>query len=506
MEKKQVIFWSLILFVSIFIFYLIIDLNDVSLYSNTSQRIKEQIVYKQDDVLRLFELFDSGKFNQTKAINSISKQDNYNYLKKYPKIGECRKDNLNVWKPNNNRIALAVDYAKPASNTTHNSNYLRAVTIYFPIEKVDNFMIEFKWMYRSWIEMQKHEPKMWRTDLIVFIENDKQFFKTNNFLNELNCKFTNKRTAKEQKPMCTLINYISLKNRVFKPLTNPIFTRSGNSFVKSKYDFLFSHVDIFSDEPTNLLPFYSMSKVSLKKYGYVDSILMAFDGYVYFKEAGFDFLIRSDMDVFLTPLFAKWLPVNCNDFYVGRGGYSDDFNRKRLRRIAADLGLKHAGHSNLGSTWYSTPEQFRLVSYLTIVSMAYLNMEEFSLPEREGKLGTLLWPQWHYGVLLLYGQHLALNHLIGSHQVNVIKLNDLIDYPSANTEQVDSKIHIHVFHGDDLFSKGAFKNGKYDDMKITNQNTSLIKFYCLKMALEAKNLPNSNLKHLLEQEIHRKLI
>ena len=96
---------------------------------------------------------------------------------------------------------------------------------------------------------------------------------------------------------------------------------------------------------------------------------MAFDGYEYFKSAGFDFLIRSDMDVFLSPAFGSWLPSNCNDFIVGTGGYSHDFNRKRLARVANDLDLEHAGASNLGSTWYSTPEQFRLVAYLTVFSM-----------------------------------------------------------------------------------------------------------------------------------------
>ncbi len=43
---------------------------------------------------------------------------------------------------------------------------------------------------------------------------------------------------------------------------------------------------------------------------------MAFDGWNYFKLAGYHFLIRSDMDVFLTPLFDRWLPRNYNDFYV----------------------------------------------------------------------------------------------------------------------------------------------------------------------------------------------
>ena len=138
-------------------------------------------------------------------------------------------------------------------------------------------------------------------------------------------------------------------------------------------------------------------KTNLINYGYLNSILMAFEGYKYFKAAKYDFLIRSDMDVFLTPLFGEWLPRHCNDFVVGGGGYSTEFNTKRLKRIAESIGLKSAGVWNLGSTWYSTPAQFRLVAYYTLFGMAYLSNEEFAEPERQGKLGVDLWPEWHYG-------------------------------------------------------------------------------------------------------------
>lgn len=111
---------------------------------------------------------------------------------------------------------------------------------------------------------------------------------------------------------------------------------------------------------------------------------------------GYDFIIRSDIDVFLTPLFATWLPHHCNDFNVGLGAYSTLFNEKRLSRASARINLMYAFKNNLGSSWYSTPAQIRLVSYLTMFSMIYLALEEFTLVERDGKLGVQLWPEWHY--------------------------------------------------------------------------------------------------------------
>ena len=107
--------------------------------------------------------------------------------------------------------------------------------------------------------------------------------------------------------------------------------------------------------------------------------------------------------------------------------------------------------------------------------MAYIGKEEFSLPEREGKAGTELWPAWHYGVLLLYGQNLGMNHLIGAKQINVPKLFNYIDHPSSNPESVNDVIHIHVYHGADIFSKFAFTMGNYDNMSVPNVDTRQIK-------------------------------
>jgi hypothetical protein len=97
------------------------------------------------------------------------------------------------------------------------------------------------------------------------------------------------------------------------------------------------------------------------------------------------------MDVFLTPLFSTWLPKNCNDFYTGGGGYSHTFNDKRLSRTAKEqLHIEYAFVRNIGSSWYSTPAQFRIASYLSSYLMAYLAKEEFTQVEREGKVGTIL--------------------------------------------------------------------------------------------------------------------
>ena len=210
-------------------------------------------------------------------------------------------------------------------------------------------------------------------------------------------------------------------------------------------------------------------------------------------EERYDFVVRSDLDVFLTPMFARWQTRLCNNFYVGRGAYSHTFNTKRLRRIAYNMGFQYKYMENLGSTWYSNPGNFRLGAYLTLMSMVYISNEEFSPTERQGKLGVEMWPYWHYGVLLLYGQNVAMNHLIATNTIHIVKLDDLLDVPSfSNTSDVFNVLHIHVYHNQQLFSKFQFKSGGYDNMtselaSLPNEAKNLVNYYSLRMALESRD-------------------
>ena len=379
MKTYQLLKW-LFYFVVVTIFisftYFVYNKSDLNTVPRKLQ-IKEEIVYKEKDVELLFEKLkqEIHYVNKNKMakleITEQPKKSHIDYLAKYPNFMDCTIPKYKKWDSKTAIKNQVPDYSLPAPEKMFKTKITRAILLYYPIEKHEDFYLELKWLYRSWIEMQKTEPAKWRTDIIIFIENDPEWFKPNqtNWLDDLNCSFKNIRKSKSDKPMCTLIHYVALKKREVGE-----FIPIDHKQAKIEYNKLLTDINIFEDttsqsHPGNLQPFYSKAKNALEDYGYVDSILMAFDGYKYFKSAGYDFLIRSDMDVFLTPLFSKWLPDNCNDFYVGGGAYSDDFNRKRLSRIAEDLGLEHAGESNLGSTWYSTPEQFRLVSYLTIFSM-----------------------------------------------------------------------------------------------------------------------------------------
>jgi len=120
-------------------------------------------------------------------------------------------------------------------------------------------------------------------------------------------------------------------------LKKRIFTTAVSKHIAIKeYQKILCDFDLFGNTSSSdlLEYFYAVSKNWLKKYGFVDSVLMPFDRYHYLNSSGYDYVIKSDIDVFLTPLFAKWLPDYCNDFYVVHRGFSNDLNIGRFARIA----------------------------------------------------------------------------------------------------------------------------------------------------------------------------
>ena len=70
------------------------------------------------------------------------------------------------------------------------------------------------------------------------------------------------------------------------------------------------------------------------------------------------------LDVFIYRHFANYIPQNCT-FITGGGGYGTNFNRRRLARIARDLGFAHINISGMGSTW------FILISFLIMLKLSF---------------------------------------------------------------------------------------------------------------------------------------
>ncbi|CAF4711066.1 unnamed protein product, partial [Rotaria sp. Silwood1] len=227
---------------------------------------------------------------------------------------------------------------------------------------------------------------------------------------------------------------------------------------------------------------------NLRTYGYIDSINAIYEGYWTFKM--YDFILRTDIDVFIYHHFATYIPSNCA-FITGGGRYTTEFNRRKLKSIAHDMGFAHVNLLNMGSTWYGSPYDGYLVANQTLHGMLWLALYEFAMPERESKLGTLMWPEWHYGVLLLYGQQLALNHLVGINQIRILIGHNLLDQLTTDDRveyvQKGIRLNLHCWHTDLPFSKFVFKMGKYNQTDLEKyKNGKTAQAYAMRMALESK--------------------
>ena len=249
MKRKHLVFSLLLLVspISVIIFY------TTSILSPSIKSINRKIIL----TLNLKEHISTPK-NKSESI-------------KYPKLLSCQNSYNELPKDKNTR---SYNISAPADKKLHEKRFIRAVIVYFPISEIDYYKDEFKWLYRSWINMMKYEPVKWRTDLVVFVDNDPALVNNGelSFMNEMNCRFENIRKSSEERPMCSLINYVPLNKREFD---TPDRTFANDD---QKYRYLLNDVDIFESDPNEFDTFYKLMKLSINDYSYLDSILMAFEG------------------------------------------------------------------------------------------------------------------------------------------------------------------------------------------------------------------------------------
>ena len=129
----------------------------------------------------------------------------------------------------------------------------------------------------------------------------------------------------------------------------------------------------------------------------------------------------------------------------------------------------------------------------------------------------------HYGVLLLYGEHIAVNHLVATNQLKAMLGYDLIDQSTTDDTveymQKHKRLHMRARHANETFSKFAFKTGGYNQTdleKYRNDTTArayvrtdlfvelqlkyMFLLICLKsmrMALESKYMTSEELLGML---------
>ncbi|CAF3733049.1 unnamed protein product [Rotaria sp. Silwood1] len=372
-------------------------------------------------------------------------------------------------------------FIQQQSSTINSSSIQRAILIFYPSNQEINYLPEIRWLYRSWIEMIKYEPSEWRTDFIIFTEQYSTVFI------QLGCLINRIRLNDEEQPKCRVFIYVRISARHIDPVTKQQILVTNHS-EKNLF-----HVDI-----SRSILLYD----HFKAYQYIDSVNIIAEGYPIYSY--YDFILKTDLDVFITKRFANYVPSTLKTLFTGRGGYSTEFNTRRLGRIARDMGWKYQNLTNIGSTWYGSPYVAQRIANLTLDAMVHLSMNEFCTAEREQKLSTLLWPDWHYGVLSMYGTHLAVNHLINSEKLDIQNGSELLDQSTTNNDKNDieknNRLHLHCWHTDAPFSKFQFKAKKYDHIPphiLINDSSS--QSYAMRMALESRLMTFEELSQQLRE-------
>ena len=105
---------------------------------------------------------------------------------------------------------------------------MRAVVVYLSIAQLDTYLDQLKWCMRSLLEVMKSEPPLWRTDIIVFIDN----VRISDLL-DLGCSTIPRYSALE--PFrCILVKYVRVQDR-------NLTSNSTGKYLSKSYSMFFSH-------------------------------------------------------------------------------------------------------------------------------------------------------------------------------------------------------------------------------------------------------------------------
>jgi len=153
---------------------------------------------------------------------------------------------------------------------TEKKNIRRAIIVHFPVERSEVYISELKWLYLSWIETIQKQPFDWQTDLLIYSL-------PSSFLDELGCYENHQKLSKNN---CFRIHYHSLWDN----------TKNNSELLR----LIQINVPIWCR--------------------YLDSLGILLENSDILNQ--YDYVLRTDIDVFLTPHFAHYIPFDCS-FQIG---------------------------------------------------------------------------------------------------------------------------------------------------------------------------------------------
>jgi hypothetical protein len=170
----------------------------------------------------------------------------------------------------------------------------------------------------------------------------------------------------------------------------------------------------------------------------------------------YTFVLRTDMDVFLTPKFFTYRPTL--KVVTGFGAYCNDFNRARLKDISHQLGMKHRDVHCIGSSWYGLTSHIIELSKQAYNISLYLydnqfrnglnGLESFDFNKEPGGR----WPEWYRLTSTMYGSEIVLNNFPNFSMENMKRF----DISTCNPWTISLHYQLHAYHTECEFNKKRF--------------------------------------------------
>ena len=170
----------------------------------------------------------------------------------------------------------------------------------------------------------------------------------------------------------------------------------------------------------------------------------------------YDYLMKTDCDVFLTENLKGFTP---SKFMIGEGGYyqiEDDKKIEYIKNLSKEFGLSHKGYPFIGASFFGkTP----LVVSVT-ANQATLTEKLLLHTQNDKKFKEV---GFQSGIVSMIAGELIVNHLL-THQHFIPYC---LDSKCWDTTKIGSNVlHIHAWHTTQKWSKHEYLNGDYSNWKV----------------------------------------
>lgn len=197
----------------------------------------------------------------------------------------------------------------------------------------------------------------------------------------------------------------------------------------------------------------------------------------------FDFVIKTDTDVFFTPWINQY-SFSSETVYVGLGHYDHGQDTERdITQMARKYGYSNFKRiSDMHSTIASSPQNMYKIMKL---SDSLTKKLYYGLPDKgewgksifRGDRGETPGSGNNSGICTMYAAEIVITSLFNKKNIVV---TDAIDAFTPDRKSVAEAIHIHQYHHDVIYSKHQAMYGHYSNFRIIGEMDTIPEF-CLHM-------------------------